>query len=142
VRKSEAAGATIEASVKKAISFAGARVKKISKIKLLREKVERETKYEKLEQLKTGIKPETIVETNYVEVPILDIQESHNPSPDMKEALSTSAPASKNQASQEISVECLTCENLVHCDLRNKPSLETEGKVQNRTPCPSAKKFI
>ena len=140
-KKSGAAGAKIGASMKKALSFAGARAKKSSKIEFSREKVESDMQLEKPEQPKTEIEHETPDEPSHVDVPVLGTQECDSASPNVKGNSSNSSPSAKNQGPHEIAMECLTCENLVHCDFRSNSSEGPGRQVQNRVSCPSAKKL-
>jgi len=47
--------------------------------------------------------------------------------------LSISTP--KKQPIQETPTECLTCEKLVHCNIRSKLSAETDDAPQDIAPC-------
>jgi len=134
MKKSEAAGAKIGAGMKKAISFAGTQVGKISKTKVFSKKLESDNREEKPEpekEVEHGIP----VEQSYVEVPILDTQEPDQGSPNVDDTSSKSAPSAKNQVSHEIAIECLTCENLIHCDFRSNPSAVSQGQIKNSASC-------
>lgn len=71
------------------------------------------------------------VETINVEEPTFEIQENDYA------AASASAPSaklpssSKSQIFQEVAAECLTCENLIHCDSRNRLTAQPEEQIRD-----------
>ena len=133
-KKSEAAGAKIGASLKTVVSFAGMQVIKISKTKVFSKKSEIGSQEEKPEQLKNELEHEVALEQSCVEVPILETQECDRVSPSVRGSSGMSALSAKNEA-YEVATECLTCENLIHCDFRGNSSSASERQVKNSSSC-------
>jgi hypothetical protein len=133
-KKSEAAGAKIGVSMKKAVSFAGIQVIRISKTKFFSKKSENGSQEEKPEQLKNEAEHEVALEKSYVEVPILETQECDRVSASMSGSSSKLASTAKYEA-YEVATECLTCENLIRCDFRGNSSAASEGQIKNSSSC-------
>ena len=133
-KKSVAAGTKIEKGCKKAISFLGTRARRITKTKSFDKKPERDSQVEKHKESKE-IEQEIQVETSGIEVPILNAQESNRASPNASEAAGNSKPAFTSHVSLELATECLTCENLIHCELRSNSSAGMGGQPTNNASC-------
>jgi hypothetical protein len=134
-KKSEAAGAKIGANMKKAISFAGTQMIKISKTKVFGKKTETSHQEEKPEHLKNELEHEVALKQSYVQVAILETQERNHLSSSITDSLDKSALPAKNEA-YDIATVCLTCENLIHCDFRGNSSTPTKRQVKNSPSCP------
>jgi len=133
-KKSVAAGAKIEKGMKKAISFVGTRARKITKTKSSDKKPERDSQVEKPKE-SIEIEHEIQVETSGVEVSILNTQESDRASPNASETAGNSTPAFTSHVSLELATERLTCENLIHCELRSNSSAGMGGQPTNKASC-------
>ena len=136
-KKSEAAGAKIGASMKKAVSLASIPVIKISKPKIFGKKNQTESQDEKPELLKNELEPKTALKQSHVQVPTLQTQEYDRNPPSINDSSGKSAATAENEA-YDVATECLTCENLIHCDFRGKSSAASERHIKNSSSCPFA----
>ena len=71
------------------------------------------------------------VETINVEEPNIEIQEYGYATASVSAPSAKLPASSKSQIFQEIAAECLTCENLIHCDSRNRLSSRPEGQIRD-----------
>ena len=84
-KKSEAAGAKIGASMKKALSLASTQGIRIRKTKVFSKKSETDNREEKPEQLKNELDHELTSKQNYLQMPILETQEYDRDSPSISD---------------------------------------------------------
>lgn len=121
--------------IKEAISSAKERISKVNKAKVSAEKLESYKGVEGPEQLRTKIAQEPPVETSSAETSMLAPQECDPASPNVSSHLGNSAPSAEIKVSHETATECLTCENLIHCDIRSNSPAKSIRKAQNGTSC-------
>jgi hypothetical protein len=121
--------------MKKAFSLAGAKVGKISKVKMPFEKLEKEDQTRIVERLEMETERETLLDSSSVEVSILYAQEPVSEFTKVSDTQDNSAVSSENQV-EEMPAECFTCVNLVHCDLRSNLSVAREEQLRNGKSCP------
>jgi hypothetical protein len=133
-KKTVAAGSKIGTGMKKAVSNAEARARKSGKTASFPGELATDSRIEK-QQPKIERMNETPVETSRIEKPILKTGEHKPATPIRPSPSGNSTLSSKGQASQEMATECLTCENLIHCNFRNSLSTETREQVQNGISC-------
>ena len=117
--------------IKEAISSAKERISKINKAKGSAEKLESYRGVERPEQLKTEIAQEPQIEPNIAETAMSAPQECDPASPNGSDDLGNSAPPAEIKVSHETATECLTCENLIHCDIRSNSPAKSIRKAQN-----------
>lgn len=133
-KKTVAAGSKIGTGMKKALSNAEARARKSGKTTSFPGELATDSRTEK-QQPKIERMNETRVKTSRIEKPILNTGENKPATPNTPSPSCSSTLSSKGQGSQEMATECLTCENLIHCNFRNSLSTETREQVQNGVSC-------
>ncbi len=130
-KEAMATAVKVESGLKKVISFAGMKVK--SKIAAyLPEDSAVNIRTDNFNQLEPEIERE-IVETGNVDKSKLYAQESVETSITNESENSTGT--FNGIGSEELSMDCLTCANLIGCDFRGKMSAKLEGSSQNVVPC-------
>ena len=114
VKKSLDAGTKIGAGLRKVFSKDAARTQKNG-----------ETDFEKVKE-EEAEKPEQPDSEQEIKVdpipagkPVPEIQNSSSSPPNLNEPASASPSSSRGRSSGDLETECLVCEDLVHCEVRN-----------------------
>jgi hypothetical protein len=126
--------------LKEAILSAKERVIQIAKAKVSPEKLECDKNTERLEQPKAEIANDPLVEPSGAE-PIFAPQECDPPPSNVSDTSGSFTSPPEIQVSREMATECLTCENLIHCDIRSSSSDRLSRKAQNGASCRLATKL-
>ncbi len=123
----------VEVGLKKAISFAEMKVKKIRIAAYLSEDATVNAQISKRNQLESEPEVEVTAGTDNIEESKPYAQEPVLTS--INSEFGKSTEALNGIGSEELSMECLTCANLVNCDFRNRLSARSEASNQNMVPC-------
>jgi Zn-dependent metalloprotease len=133
--KTKTTKATIATGMKKALSYAETKVKQSEKVASLRRKLRQDSQTNEMEQLEVEVETETANRTHYTKQ-----QSWYTPEPkptaqafETRSNNPTLTPEQK--VSQETPTECLTCEKLVHCDLRSGMTAKLAAHGSDGAPC-------
>lgn len=133
--KTETTKATIATGVKKALSYAETKVKQSEKVASLRRKLRQDNQTDEMEQVEVEVETEPANKARYIRQQDLYAPEPRPAAQTFETHFDDPTLTPGQKVSQETPTECLTCEKLIHCDLRSGMSAELAIQGSDGAPC-------
>lgn len=133
--KTVTARTKIASGMKKAFSLAETKVKQSDKLVSLRRKLRQDSQTDEQENSDVKVELEITAERSYLECRGLNASKYERTTPTFETQSFNTNLKPKRQLSMETPTECLTCEELIHCNLRSSVVTESAGQGSGIAPC-------
>ena len=133
--KTVTARTKIASGMKKAFSLAETKVKHSDKLVSLRRKLGQDSQTDEQANSDVKVELEITAERSYMESRDLNASECERTAPTFETQSCNTNLKPKRQLPMETPTECLTCEKLIHCNLRSRVVTESARQGSDIAPC-------
>jgi len=131
----------IATGVKKAVSYAGEKVRQSDTVASLRRRLAQDSQTKDMEHFEVEVETEPTNKTSYTRQPSFYAPEPEQPAQAFRTTSTSPTLNLKQKVYLETPTECLTCEKLAHCSLRSGMTTESAEQGSNVAPCRFAVKL-